>query len=203
MSNRKYDGDGALEQIDPARLTLGNVLRSPYRSGLVPAFGDSVVIGIRVDLSTTRQNKGLGKSISCETLAGAMKEAKEGDYVVVTLARPYLYSNNPFLSMPSWLVGCDKHEVMSNRIQDTHKVVVNATGEYACFNVKPTLHSWEVVVGNVGSVYRELDESGAYASYKAYVDISKEGYGRAGGESVTLFRDGEIVAEHVGTKKEV
>jgi len=195
----KYKGDGALEQINPERLTLGCVVRMPYGSGEVPAFGDSVIIGIHVSYSSKRTSKERCDKRHYETLAQALTQAQSGDFVVVSLARPYVYANNPFVSTPGWLVGCEKYEVMGDRIIDTHKVVVQSTGEYATYNIKPALHSWEVVVGNIGSVYRDLSESAARATYKVYVENSKWQGGRASGESVTLFCDGEIVEEHVGT----
>lgn len=195
---KSYEGDGNLEHIDPERLTIGNVLRMSYRGGGFTPFNDCVVLAIRVDVSASRQNKGLGKHISCETLAGALKAAKEGDWVIVVLGRPYMYADNPFLSMPAALVGYEKYEVFGNQIQDTHKVIVNSRGEYTQYLKGKILHKWEVVVGNVGKVYDDLSEEGAKATYKAYVDISKSGDGRAGGETVTLLRDDEIVEEHVG-----
>jgi hypothetical protein len=57
---------------------------------------------------------------------------------------------------------------------------------------------WEVVVGNVGTVFDGTRESAARQEYKDYVILSKSGNGRAGGESVTLMCDGDIVQEHIG-----
>lgn len=196
----KYDGDGHMETIDPERLTLGNVIRRNHQGGNLPTFSDCVIIGIKVELSERRQNRGLGKTITCETLAGALKEAQDRDFVVLTLARPYLYANNPFMSIPGALVGHERFEVFGERLTESFKVVVMSTGEYASFLSTPILHKWEVVAGNVGTVYDDLSESGARATYNAYVKFSKDGEGRVGGENVTLFRDGEIVEEHVGTK---
>ncbi len=55
-----------------------------------------------------------------------------------------------------------------------------------------------VVVGNIGMV----THTGTYAeSEKAFSEYRKQSvteYGRAAGESVTWFRDGEIYKEHVG-----
>jgi hypothetical protein len=58
---------------------------------------------------------------------------------------------------------------------------------------------WEVIVGNVGTVYSGSDESAARAKFASYVEISNGGAGRAGGESVTLMKDGDISEEHAGT----
>ena len=58
--------------------------------------------------------------------------------------------------------------------------------------------SYSVTCGNVGTVYtgnsRELAE-GVYFEYK---QSSVNGYGRASGESVILWEDGEPSLEHAG-----
>jgi hypothetical protein len=62
---------------------------------------------------------------------------------------------------------------------------------------------WEVVVGNIGSVYRGGRSDEAVSTYREYVKQSQSGRGRAGGEPVTLFRDGEIYREHMGSNEGV
>jgi hypothetical protein len=57
---------------------------------------------------------------------------------------------------------------------------------------------WEVIVGNVGTVYSGSDESEARAKFASYVETSKSGVGRAGGESVTLMKDSDIAEEFIG-----
>jgi len=59
-------------------------------------------------------------------------------------------------------------------------------------------NEWEVVVGNIGTVYKCSDASYAVEAYNDYVKISKNGKGRAAGESVTLLKNGEIHREHLG-----
>jgi DNA modification methylase len=61
---------------------------------------------------------------------------------------------------------------------------------------------FEVVVGNVGTVYEGKDCKEAREIYKDYCKISKKRHGRAGGEPVTLFRNGEIEKEHYGDEIE-
>ena len=55
----------------------------------------------------------------------------------------------------------------------------------------------EVVVGNIGTVY-----TGNYAeaekAFREYRHQSVKRYGRAAGENVIWFRDGEIYKEYVG-----
>ena len=58
---------------------------------------------------------------------------------------------------------------------------------------------YEVIVGNIGTVYSGRDIDAATVKYYAYVDLSKSDYGRAAGEAVTLTRNGDILAEHAGT----
>ena len=62
--------------------------------------------------------------------------------------------------------------------------------------------TYQVVVGNIGTVYEGISVIESYRTFHDYVRISKEGVGRAGGESVTRFRDGEIINEHVGSEDE-
>lgn len=62
------------------------------------------------------------------------------------------------------------------------------------------LHKYEVIVGNIGTVYSGNNFMQASAKYATYVKQSKSGVGRAGGESVTLMHDGEIRKEHEGTQ---
>ena len=58
---------------------------------------------------------------------------------------------------------------------------------------------YEVIVGNVGSVYHGRSRTTALATYESYVEISKEHVGaRCYGEDVTLLVDGEIEQEHMG-----
>ena len=55
---------------------------------------------------------------------------------------------------------------------------------------------FEVIVGNVGTVYRGETESYALDTFAEYVSMSKLNIGRAGNESVMLFKEGEIMREH-------
>ncbi len=62
---------------------------------------------------------------------------------------------------------------------------------------EPRLSS--VVVGNMGTVYAGDNTNRAEKTYNLYVQYSKDGYGRAAGEDVTWFVDGEIHEEYIGT----
>lgn len=57
------------------------------------------------------------------------------------------------------------------------------------------IRHYEVVVGNIGSVYHGPDLDEARHKFDYYVEQSKLGSGRAGGEPVVLFEDDEIVSE--------
>jgi len=61
---------------------------------------------------------------------------------------------------------------------------------------------YDVVVGNIGTVYSGGSFTVAHLRFAEYKTQSLDGYGRAGGESVILFKDGEIIAEHFGTEWE-
>lgn len=57
---------------------------------------------------------------------------------------------------------------------------------------------YEVIVGNIGSVYSGGNFMIASAKFAEYVKQSKSNVGRAGGENVTLLDRGEIKREFVG-----
>lgn len=57
---------------------------------------------------------------------------------------------------------------------------------------------YEVIVGNIGTVYSGPNSKIARKTFSTYVKQSKTGYGRAGGEDVTLMKDREIIKEHYG-----
>jgi hypothetical protein len=60
--------------------------------------------------------------------------------------------------------------------------------------------TYEVVVGNIGTVYVGPWLREAVQNFDVYVDQSLASRGmRASGESVTFLCDGEIVMEHTGT----
>jgi hypothetical protein len=56
--------------------------------------------------------------------------------------------------------------------------------------------NYEIIVGNIGSVYSGPSKREANRAFREYVDQSKSGYGRASGEEVTMFCDGETVKEY-------
>lgn len=56
---------------------------------------------------------------------------------------------------------------------------------------------YEVVVGNIGSVYLGSDEHVARATFQEYVRQSKESGRRASRESVWMFFEDELVREFV------
>jgi hypothetical protein len=60
------------------------------------------------------------------------------------------------------------------------------------------MSQYEVIVGNIGTVYQGSNLKQANERYKEYVKQSKRGLGRAGGESVTMMKGGEIHKEHQG-----
>jgi len=60
------------------------------------------------------------------------------------------------------------------------------------------MYRYEVIVGNIGTVYRGNNHKKAVAIYREYAEQSRIGYGRAAGETVTLFSGGEPLLEHEG-----
>lgn len=55
---------------------------------------------------------------------------------------------------------------------------------------------YEVIVGNVGTVYSGNDEFEAMNTYRTYLGLSKDGFSRAYGEPVTVLAGGEIKHEY-------
>lgn len=59
--------------------------------------------------------------------------------------------------------------------------------------------TYNVIVGNVGSVYAGKSKREAMLTAKCYEDRSRDNRGRCAGESVTVLRDGEVIWEYLGT----
>ena len=57
-------------------------------------------------------------------------------------------------------------------------------------------NQYDLVVGNVGTVYTGTNGFEAIRDYNEYVRLSKDNYGRVGGEDVTLFKNGEPYKEY-------
>ena len=58
--------------------------------------------------------------------------------------------------------------------------------------------AYELIVGNIGSVYVGRSKREAMKHFAEYVSQSKSGHGRAGGEDVTLLQNDEPIKEHFG-----
>ena len=55
---------------------------------------------------------------------------------------------------------------------------------------------YEVIVGNVGSVYSGRGKFKADEIFRCYIIASKDEQGRASGEPVTLLANGEILRDY-------
>jgi hypothetical protein len=55
---------------------------------------------------------------------------------------------------------------------------------------------YEVIVGNIGTVYSGDNLEHATAIFDSYVAQSRSTFGRAAGESVTLLQDDDIIREY-------
>ena len=60
------------------------------------------------------------------------------------------------------------------------------------------MSDYEVIVGNVGTVYEGDSRYEANKAFNNYRESSRTTKGRAAGESVTMFLDGEPEREHQG-----
>jgi lipoprotein-anchoring transpeptidase ErfK/SrfK len=58
---------------------------------------------------------------------------------------------------------------------------------------------YEVIIGNIGTVYSGKDGFEAFKRFQIYSGQSKGNYGRATGEDVTLMKNGEIRKEFIGS----
>lgn len=65
------------------------------------------------------------------------------------------------------------------------------------------MKKYQVVVGNIGHVLETDNGREARREYRAWIRQSKAEHGRASGEPVTLFQDGEIRAEYFAPKKKM
>lgn len=62
------------------------------------------------------------------------------------------------------------------------------------------MNNYTVLVGNIGMVLDCQNKAEAEATYREYVSQSKTGVGRAGGETVSFFKNGELFKEYIGTR---
>jgi hypothetical protein len=56
---------------------------------------------------------------------------------------------------------------------------------------------WEVVVQNIGAVYKGDDEAKARKMYENYIYLSVHAEGRVKGEGVDLYLDGEALMSYI------
>lgn len=61
---------------------------------------------------------------------------------------------------------------------------------------------YTVVVGNIGTVYSGNSARTARKTFNEYIDQSINRYGRASGEPVYLFSDGELDEEYEPSQQE-
>lgn len=88
-------------------------------------------------------------------------------------------------------------EVSELRLADAGVVEIDARGnpQVVCGHVRivdrheqdDEQDVFEVIVGNIGTVYRGKNYATAELAWKEYAEMSREQYGRAGGEPVTLI----------------
>ncbi len=58
------------------------------------------------------------------------------------------------------------------------------------------MHKYEVIVGNIGTVYAGKSKDEAETKFDTYMVLSQSGCGRVSGEPVTMLKDGEIYQEY-------
>ncbi len=64
----------------------------------------------------------------------------------------------------------------------------------------PQANRYEVIVGNIGTVYDGPRLTEARKAFAEYVSQSKTNYGRAGGEDVNVLKNGELLKTFWGER---
>lgn len=59
-------------------------------------------------------------------------------------------------------------------------------------------NEWALVIGNIGTIEFHTNGFEAVRAYNDYVTMSKAAVGRASGETVTLFKNGDVHREYIG-----
>ena len=62
--------------------------------------------------------------------------------------------------------------------------------------------TYEVIAGNIGTVYRGPDEREATKVYDVYATDAMQGYGRVGYEPVYLLRGDDVIAKYAGEEED-
>ena len=70
------------------------------------------------------------------------------------------------------------------------------------YDIREVTMAYEVIVGNIGSVYNGRNRSEATEVFSYYCGLSRQKRGRAAGETVTLIKNHEVTAEMIGTNHE-
>lgn len=63
------------------------------------------------------------------------------------------------------------------------------------------MHKYQIIVGNIGTVYDGDSRIEAIQAYSEYRNQSRNNYGRASGENVSMFENGELKWEHNGSNE--
>ena len=111
--------------------------------------------------------------------------SQEEAYELQDVLHTIVPSGRAFLTSARELVGVmEKHR---NEAQRLGRVVR-----------QPAPEDFEVLVGNLGCVYKGENSVEAHAQYATYCAQSESNVGRAAGEDVTIMQGGEPIGEHRG-----
>lgn len=64
------------------------------------------------------------------------------------------------------------------------------------------MSKYQIIVGNIGTVYSGENEKESLKIFREYVSQSLHGFAYAGNEDVVILCDGEILKEFYGNKPE-
>jgi hypothetical protein len=94
----------------------------------------------------------------------------------------------------------DSYQEAKDEAERRCAAVVELTFEYTDSEVVDDFRpEWQVIVGNIGTVYAGRAEMDARENFRVYIEQSTTRWTRAAGENVVLMKDGEIVEEHEGS----
>lgn len=106
--------------------------------------------------------------------------------------------------LAAWILDAEDSQAEGNGAMIEIPGINSRTGNPVTFNLNSDMYDeienvFSIVVSNIGNVSEGLkSEKLAYEEFYNWVKHSKDSHGRASGEDITLFKDGEVIEEHIG-----